>query len=95
MDIGRIDDMRRAVASGDWHAVSRLWDSYAAGIHEEIGLGTCTRARMSEAGEFLAWAKRVALCARAHAQHRLNAMHAARQYGPQPPRPPSSLRKSY
>ena len=95
MDTARTDDLRRAVASGDWHAVSRLWDSYAAGILEEIGRGTCTRARLSEAGEFLAWAKRVALCARAHAQYRLNTMHAARQYAPQPSDRPSSIRKSF
>jgi hypothetical protein len=49
---------------------------------------------MSEAREFLDWAKRVALCARAQAQQRLITIHAARQYGSQPSRPLSSLRKS-
>jgi hypothetical protein len=81
--------MRRAVASGDWHSVLRLWDVYAAGILEEIGRGTCTPARMAEAREFLEWTERVALCARAQAQHRINAIHAARQYGP-PSSPPGS-----
>jgi len=94
MDARRTDAMRQAVASGDWHAVSRLWDAYTAGILEEIRRGTCTRARLSQAGEFLDWTKRVALCARAQAQHRLNTIHAARQYGTQPSRPPSSLRTS-
>jgi hypothetical protein len=94
MDTGRTDDMRRTVASGDWHAALRLWDVYASGILEEIGRGACTPARMSEARKFLDWAKRIALCARAQAQQRLNTIHAARQYGPQPPRPLSSLRKS-
>jgi hypothetical protein len=94
MNPGRTDDMRTAVASGDWHAVLRLWDIYAAGIHQELAQGTCTRARLSEAGEFLDWAKRVALCARAQAQNRLNTIHAARQYDPQPSRPLPSLRTS-
>ena len=94
MDTGRTDDMRRAVASGDWHSVLRLWDVYAAGILEELGRGTCTRARMAEAREFLEWTKRVAFCARAQAQHRLNAIHAAQQYRPQPSPPASSVRTS-
>jgi hypothetical protein len=94
MDTNRTDDMRDAVASGDWRAVLRLWEGYAAGILEEIGHGTCTRARMSEAGEFLDWARRVALCARAQAQNRLNTIHAARQYDPRPSRPFPSVRAS-
>jgi hypothetical protein len=94
MNTGRTDDMRRAVASGDWLAVLRLWDVYAAGIQEELAQGTCTRARLAEAQEFLDWAMRVALCARAQAQNRLNTIHAASQYCPQPSRPLSSLRTS-
>jgi hypothetical protein len=93
MDSGRTGEMRKAVAAGEWQAVLRLWQTYAGGIHEEIRRGTCTRARLAEAGEFLEWAKRVALCARAQAQHRLDAIHAARQYGPDS-RPVSSLQTS-
>lgn len=92
MDSGRTDDMRRAVAAGDWPAVLRLWEVYSADILEEIGRGACTPARMSEAREFLEWAKRVAWCARAQAQQRLDAIHAAKQYGPQPSPPRSSVR---
>jgi len=94
MDTTRTIDMRKAVASGDWHAVSRLWDDYATGILEEIGRRTCTRARLAEAREFLGWAERVALCARAQAQNRLNTIHAARQYDPRPSPPFSSVRAS-
>jgi hypothetical protein len=94
MDTPRTDEMRRAVASGEWPAVLRLWEVYAAGIREEIGRGACTPARMAEAQGFLDWARRVVLCARAQAQTRLNAIHVARQYGPSPSRPPSSLRTS-
>ena len=71
MDTPRTDEMRRAVASGEWPAVLRLWEVYAAGIREEIGRGACTPARMAEAQGFLDWARRVVLCARAQAQTRL------------------------
>jgi hypothetical protein len=92
MDTGRTDELRKAVATGEWPAVLRLWEVYAAGILEEIGRGTCTPARMSEAREFLEWARRFALCARAQAQLQLDAIHAARQYDAQPDEPHSSLR---
>jgi len=94
MNTARTDEMRNAVAAGDWQAVLRLWDAYAAGILDEIGRGACTPARLSEAREFLDWAKRVALCARAQTQQRLDAIHAVRQYDAQPARPRSSLRAS-
>jgi len=88
------DQIRKAVASGEWQAALRHWDAYAAGIRDEISRGVCTASRMSEAREFLEWAGRAVLCARAQAQNRLNAIHAARHYAPSPPRPPSSLRTS-
>ncbi|HUB82526.1 MAG TPA: hypothetical protein VMB03_27200 [Bryobacteraceae bacterium] len=94
MEIGRTGEMRKAVAAGDWAAVVRLWEAYAAGLLDEIGRGTCTPARMAEAGEFLAWAKRSALCARAHAQTRLDRIHAARQYGARSAPPPPSVSAS-
>jgi hypothetical protein len=94
MGTGQIDNMRQAVASGEWPKVLRLWELHAAGIREELARGTCTRARLAEAREFLDWAKRVALCARAQAQSRLNTIYAATQYGSQPSQPRSSLRTS-
>jgi hypothetical protein len=90
MHTARTAEMRKAVASGDWPLVLRLWEAYAAGILEEIGRGTCTRVRMTEAREFLEWTRRVVLCSRAQAQNQLDRIHAARQYCPQPaPRQPS------
>ena len=91
MDSGRTHDIRIAVASGEWQAALRLWDVYSAGIREEIGSGTCSPARMAEARDFLDWAKRVVLCARAQAQNRLDTIHVARQYDPQVPRRSSLL----
>jgi len=94
MDTERTSHLRKAIASGDYGNALRLWDDYAAGIRQEIGRGVCTAARMAEAREFLDWARRVVLCARAQAQNRLNAIHVARQYGPAPSRPASRFRTS-
>jgi len=94
MSTARIDELQNAVASGEWPAVLPLWESYAAVIHEEIVRGTCTAAHLSEAREFLDWAKRTALCARAQAQQQLNAIHAARQYDAPSAPQASSLRTS-
>jgi hypothetical protein len=78
------DEMRKAAAAGDWPAVLRLWEQYAAGIRGELAGRACTHARLLEAREFLDWARRIALCARAQNQQQLDAIHAAQQYGPQP-----------
>jgi hypothetical protein len=94
MDTERTSHLRKAIASGDYRLALRLWDDYAAGIRQEIGRGACTAARMAEAREFLDWARRVVLCARAQAQNRLNAIHVARQYGQAPSRPASHFRTS-
>jgi len=94
MDTHRTDPLRIAVAAGDFRQVLRLWENYAAGVREEIGRGTCTKARIAEAGEFLEWARRVVLCGRAQTQNRLNAVHVASQYGAVSSRPSSLLRTS-
>jgi hypothetical protein len=80
------DHIRRAVVAEDWQTALRLWGDYTAGILAEIRRGTCTTARMTEARDFLEWARRVVLCARAQTQHRLDAIHVAKQYGPAPSR---------
>ncbi len=94
MNTARTDEMRQSAAAGDWQTVMRLWDEYAGAIREELAQRVCTKARLSEAREFLDWAQRVALCDRAQAQQRLNAIHAVRQYGAQPSPPRSSVRAS-
>ncbi|MBZ5621886.1 MAG: hypothetical protein LAQ69_24645 [Acidobacteriia bacterium] len=78
----RTDPIRQAVAAGEFHRATLLWNEYAAGIREEIGRGACTEARMAEAGELLEWSRGVALCDRAHAQSQLTSMRVAAQYGP-------------
>jgi hypothetical protein len=94
MNTSPTDPLRQAVVSGDFPAVLRLWEEYAAAIREEIGRGVCTQARMAEAAEFLDWARRVVLCNRAQTQTQLNTIHAARQYGSSPTQPPSLVRAS-
>ena len=95
MSTGQTEEMRKAVAAGDWPAVLRLWEAYNGGILEEIQQRTCTPARLAEARVFLDWARRVALCSRAQTQQRLNAIHAVREYSPQPERPRSTVRISF
>jgi hypothetical protein len=96
MSTARTDEMRKAVASGDWQAAMRLWDAFAACIGEEIGRRKCTAARLSEAREFLDWAQRTVLCARAQSQYRLNAIqaanHVAVRYGAEAAHPTGSVR---
>jgi hypothetical protein len=94
MHTSSTDEIRKAVAAGDWPAALRHWEAYAAGIREEIGRRTCTPARMAEAREFLDWAARVVQCGRAQAQSRLNAIHAARQYAAATSQRSSSLHTS-
>jgi hypothetical protein len=90
----RTQEMRKAAAAGEWSVVMRLWEDYTGGIRAELGLGACTGARLTEAREFIDWSQRVALCARAQTQQRLDAIHAARQYDRQPDRPRHSVRAS-
>ena len=88
------EELRKTVAAGDWPAALQLWAAYAAAISGEIERGVCTAARLAAARDFLDWAKRVALCANAQAQQRLNAIHAAEHDAQQSSAPRSSLRAS-
>lgn len=88
------DALREAAAAGDWPALLRLWEAYAAALGEDIQHHHCTRLQMAEAGEFLKWVRRVVLCSRAQIQTRLDTLHAARLYGAQLEGPRSNLRTS-
>jgi hypothetical protein len=92
MDTRCTDHIRRSVASGEYQNALRLWNDYAVTIRDALCRGVCTQDRMAEARDFLEWARRAVLCARAQAQNRLNAIHVANQYGSAPSRPPSFLR---
>lgn len=78
--------IRRAVASGEFQEAQRLWTGYMAELNEELRQGSLSETRLAEAGELMEWSRRVVICARAHAQDRLNGLHVAGQYG-DPPRP--------
>jgi hypothetical protein len=91
MDNQHIDPIRRAVASGEFHQATLLWNEYVVEIREEIGRGTCTQARMTETAELVEWSRGVVLCDRAHAQGQLTTIWVASQYGPADSPPPSCL----
>jgi hypothetical protein len=94
MDSQRTDPIRQAVASGEYQRATLLWNEYVAGIREEIGRGTCTRARMEETAQLVEWSRRVVLCNRARAQGQLTTIWVASQYGPADPPPPCRVRAS-
>ena len=80
MDHPRTDPIRQAVSAGEFQRATLLWHEYVAGILEELHRGTCTQARMAEAGELVEWSRGVVLCERAHAQSQLNTVWVAAQY---------------
>lgn len=92
MDNQRTDPIRQAVAAGEFHRATLLWNEYVTEIREEIGRGTCTQARMVETAELLEWSRGVVLCDRAHAQSQLTTMWVASQYGPADSPPASCVR---
>jgi hypothetical protein len=92
MDNQRTDPIRQAVASGEFHRATLLWNEYVAEIREEIGRGACTQARMAETAELVEWSRVAVLCDRAHVQGQLTTIWVASQYGPTDLPPPSFVR---
>jgi hypothetical protein len=88
------DPIRHAVASGEFHRATLLWNEYVAEVLEEINRGTCTQARMAETAELVEWSRGVVLCDRAHAQSQITTMWVASQYGPADSPPASCFRTS-
>jgi len=76
------EPIRRAIASGEIQKATALWNVYAASLEEELRNGSLTARRMEEARELVEWSRITVLCARAHAQGRINSLHIALQYGP-------------
>jgi hypothetical protein len=87
-----IESIRRAISSGEIQKAAALWDGYAASLEEELRNGSFTAGRLEEARELVEWSRITVLCARAHAQGRLNSMHAAHQYGSSNPGGPALIR---
>lgn len=82
------DPLRQAVASGEFPRALVLWNQYVVRFAEALRQGEVTLGQWREVGEFVPWARRVALCARAYAHDQLNSLHVAARYG-EPAPPPS------
>ena len=74
------EPIRQAVASGEFQKAQLLWNGYAARLCEELRNGPVSEARLVEVRELVEWSRRVVLCARAHAQSRLDSMLVAQTY---------------
>jgi hypothetical protein len=83
--------IRKAVGSGEFAKARLLWEEYGCRFHDDLLRGPVPHSRLTEARELADWTRMVALCARAHAQARLNQMAAAKKYG-EPERPPETTR---
>jgi len=66
------EDIREAVAAGDFARASRQFDAYVRGLRE----GRCTAAEMRRMDELVRWSCRTALAARAHLQEELRDMRS-------------------
>ena len=73
--------IREAIASGDCARATLLWNDYVAAIRQEIVCGTCTHARITEAGDLLEWSRKVVHYQRARAQAQLGKMWVSSRYG--------------
>lgn len=73
--------IRAAVASGEFSKARLLWEQYGKEFHADVLRGPIPQSRLTEARELAEWTRMAALCARAHAQDRLNRIAVAQKYG--------------
>jgi hypothetical protein len=83
--------IRATVASGEFLKARLLWAEYGRQFRADIERGPLPQTRLAEARELYEWTRMVALCARAHAQAKLNQIAVARKYGSQE-KPPQTTR---
>ncbi len=65
------DEIRRAVASGEFAKAGKLWDVYAERLRAAILDRTATAANLEEAGQVVWWARTLVKCFRARANARI------------------------
>ena len=80
-----LEPIRQAVAAADFPRAQQLWAAYIAHLIGELERGRVTTAQADEAGDLIAWARRVILCRRTHLQEHWNQLQAAGMYNPQKP----------
>jgi len=73
-------DLRNAVASGEFRKALALWEDHARQLRGELQSGRFTKEKLAETRELAEYCRVTALCARAHAQARLNRIAVARRY---------------
>jgi hypothetical protein len=78
--------IREAVASGEFKRAQDLWDAYIMQLEVELRHGSLSATKLAQVRDLMDWSRGVALCARLHAQDRLNSLLIAAEYG----NPPSS-----
>ena len=98
MDGHLTEPIRQAIACREFQKAQLLWDGYAALLRQEMPKGSITEARLAEVRELVEWSRRVVLCARAHAQSRLDSMRdsmrVAQTYGRPRSQPAALIRTS-
>jgi hypothetical protein len=76
----RTDPIRRAFASGEFRKALALWQDHARQLRQEIRSGTFSKEKLAATHELVEWCRITALCARSHAQSRLNRIAVAQRY---------------
>ena len=77
--------IRDAVAAGEFAKARRLWEEYGDTFRADRERGPLPLSRLAEARELAEWTRMAALCARAHAQAKLNQIAVAGKYEATPP----------
>ena len=77
---GITHQIRNAAASGEFSKARLLWEDYGRQFRADILRGPVPQSRLAEARELYEWTRMVALCARAHAQAKLNQIAVAGKY---------------
>jgi hypothetical protein len=90
----RTDPIRRAAASGEFRKAQTLWEDHARQLREEIRSGTFSSEKLAQTRELAEWCRITALCARSHAQSRLNRIAVAQRYANSTGQPPSRFSAS-
>ena len=72
--------IREAVASGEFNRAQQLWGAYMIQLEDELSQGSFTETKLAQVRELMEWSRSAALCARRHAQDRLNSLLIAAEY---------------
>jgi hypothetical protein len=73
--------IRKAVASGEFPKARLLWEEYGETFRADRSRGPLRLSRLAEARELAEWTRMATLCARSHAQAKLNHIAVAQKYG--------------